>query len=811
MGALLAGVRDGAAFGDALGDQLVEVVGLARAHRKVVQRTAQYKVAAARHDGLMTGRARRWWRVATVAGVLALGGLVVLFIAMGVDQADKWASTLGVFVAFGGLAVSGYGVLVVARRESAGSFVEVDGAAVRTGDRLPDSVAVTDVAVQQFPRPPGVLPLVWNVPARSAVFTGRDDLLVALRQCLDAGRPVVVQALHGLGGVGKTTLALEYAHRFAADYELVWWVDAEQIELISERFAALAVAAGWATAGAEVGVGVEAARRGLRTHTRWLVIFDNAEPTDDLVAWLPEGLGQVLVTSRNPGWVHIAAPVEVDLFTRAESVTLLRRLCPTLAEADADRVADAVGDLPLAVAQAAGVLTETQMEVGDYLRALAANAVQVLGDGKPPRYPAPLAATVQVAVERLAAEDPAAVQVLRLCALLGQEPVPLEVFTAAGPGVLPRPLSEVATSRYQLGRRLGRLGGYGLAKVSREGLQLHRLTQAVVADLLDPAERQTLKVTVEAMLGAAAPDDVGGRLVFWPLWARLLPHLLAVDLDTTENSELRRAALHATGYLESRGEFGAYHRLATRLHCAWADRLGADHPHTLRIATFVALTYAERGQYERARTEQQDILTRQQRVLGDDHPETLISASNLGVYLSSLGRHEQALALEVDNLARRRRTLGDGNQFTLISAGNVAAGLAATGRYQQARVLAAETLAGQRRLLGDDHLATLDIADTLAVSLSALGEHEQARALAEDILNRLRQLLGEDNPRTLHSADTHAKILSASGAHEQARALYEDTLTRRRRVLGQDHPDTLSSADNLASCPHKPRREGKAG
>lgn len=142
----------------------------------------------------MAGRARRWWAVATAAAAVALAGLVVFFIAVGVDQADKWSSTLGIFVAVAGLAVSAYGA-VTARRRS-------------------EPAAISDVDVERPLRLPGVLPVVWNVPAHSAAFTGRTDLLAALRQRLDASGPLVIQAMHGLGGVGKTTLVIEYAHRF---------------------------------------------------------------------------------------------------------------------------------------------------------------------------------------------------------------------------------------------------------------------------------------------------------------------------------------------------------------------------------------------------------------------------------------------------------------------------------------------------------------------------------------------------------------------------------------------------------------------
>ena len=174
------------------------------------------------------------------------------------------------------------------------------------------------------PRLPGTMPRMWNIPARNPGFTGRDGLLVAVRERLLAGDRAVVQALHGMGGVGKTQLAAEYAHRFAGAYDLAWWINAEQAGLIGDQFAALGTALGCVQAGA----GTEAVRAAvlaeLRARGRWLLVFDNAEDPADVTPWLPGGGGHVLITSRERGWDEIAAPVEVDVLARSESVAILQ-------------------------------------------------------------------------------------------------------------------------------------------------------------------------------------------------------------------------------------------------------------------------------------------------------------------------------------------------------------------------------------------------------------------------------------------------------------------------------------------------------
>ena len=239
-------------------------------------------------------------------------------------------------------------------------------------------------------RLPGSVPRAWNIPARNPGFTGRDDLLEALRERLLAGDRAVVQALHGMGGVGKTQLAAEYAHRFAGSYDLAWWVNSEQGGLIGDQFAALGVALGCVQAGAGTEVVRAVVLAELRERDRWLVVFDNAENPADVAPWLPGG-GHVLITTRASGWAEVAAPVEVGVLARAESVAILQDRVAGLAGAVADRLAAELGDLPLAVAQAAGFMAETAMAAEEYLSLLRTRSGQLLEYGAPGSYQRSLA------------------------------------------------------------------------------------------------------------------------------------------------------------------------------------------------------------------------------------------------------------------------------------------------------------------------------------------------------------------------------------------------------------------------------------
>ncbi len=643
----------------------------------------------------------------------------------------------------------------------------------------------------------GARPRVWNIPARNPGFIGRDDLLADVRAQLLAGDKAVVQALHGMGGVGKTQLAAEYAHRFAGTYDLAWWINAEQGGLIGDQVAAL----GLALECVQPGAGTEAVRAAvlaeLRHRGRWLLVFDNAEDPADVALWLPGGGGHVLVTSRQRGWDEIAAPVEVDVLARADSVAILQARVTALSGADARWLAAQLGDLPLAIAQAAGFMADTGMTVDEFLVLLQTRAGQLLAQGAPGSYPRSLAAATGVIADRLAAQDPAAAELASVCAFLAPEPIPESLFTGAV-SVLPGELAARAADPLAWRQTLAHLTRQSLARIDHRGLQMHRLTQAILRDRLTPAQASATRKRAEALLAAGNPGDPPNP-VAWPQWARLTPHVLAADLAGTDNPALRELARQTCWYLIERGDTGTAHDLVTGLHQQWRDRLGEDHEHTLTAAHYLAWTLLEMGCYAESRDLNQDTLARRCRVLGQDHPDTLYSAHNLAICLRKLGDVRAARDLDHDTLDRHRRVLGQDHPDTLRSATILATDLRALGEVQAACDLDHDALARRCRVLGQDHPDTLASAASLATDLRAVGKVQAACDLDRDTLARRCRVLGQDHPDTLVSAASLATDLRALGEVRAARDLDRDTFDRRSRVLGQDHPDTLASAASLAT------------
>ena len=411
----------------------------------------------------------------------------------------------------------------------------------------------------QEPGFPGQGPRITNLPRRNPNFTGRGELLERLRGNLRAGAGAAVtqtEAISGLGGIGKTQLALEYAHRYASDYDLIWWIAAERPTTVLTALAELARRLGIKEQ-PDQGEMVDGLFDILRGRGRWLLVFDNAEQPAELQSFLPPGGGgHVLVTSRWSAWGEWGTPMRLDVLSREEAVALVSKRTGTQDQQAAAALAEALGDLPLALAEAAAYIDETQVSLDEYVELVRTRAVELFGLDKQVGAERRVATVWSVSLERVREEAPAAEALLHLCAFLAPEDIPRNL-PREHPQDLPEELGQLVGDPFAYNKSLGVLGRYSLATVSPTALGLHRLVQAVIRARLGSEEERTWVQAAVGLLRGSFPED-SQAVSSWPTSQRLTPHVLAAadhaQRLVVAGAEVGWLLSWVSGYLRSRGQ-----------------------------------------------------------------------------------------------------------------------------------------------------------------------------------------------------------------------------------------------------------------
>ncbi|MBB6172422.1 tetratricopeptide (TPR) repeat protein [Nocardiopsis mwathae] len=710
------------------------------------------------------------------------------------------------------------------------------------------------IAQQAVPRGQHTRPAVWGqIPPRNMSFVGREPLLAELGRRLQEGTAMVLpqtvpQALQGMGGVGKTQLATEYAWRHRGEYDLVWWIPSDTPAQVQQSLIELAPKLGIGTGGdpaATVRTVLEALRSG-RPVGDWLLIYDNAVSPADIRPLIPSGgPGHVVVTSRSPEWRTAGGYLlQVDTFERDESTELLLKRGPeSLAPEEADRIAERLGDLPLAVEQTAVWLYETLMPAEEWLELFDVKADQLLSNVAPsPDYPWSVAATMNMTLERLRESNPGALQLLQVCAFLAPQPIPRRLFNGARNVEAPEYLAEIlADPAIKLGRALRTIDRYALAKMDHRNttFQLHRLVQETLKLPLDAGERDRFRHCAHLLLANLDPGDplAPGD---WPRYVELLPHVWETRQWDCGSDWARELALNEVHFLFQWGRLAEAEALVRRLLDQWPEKLGPEDPHTLRaemryaqVATsagrfeeayerrkglvetlirlrgpddeetletrgLLALDLRNLGQYQRAVKVSSDVLDRQQRAFGRDDPLTLQSAHVHAVGLRLIGRFNESMEINQYNYQRRGEMLGPEHVQTLASRSAHAQGLMESGRYWEAEREMDELYLTTQRVFPADHTMRLSTMMALSALKRRTGRLPDALALSGEAYELLQGKLGVGAAETNRAAANHAVSLRAKGEHETALALSREARDRYRASYGAEHPLYAATSVNHA-------------
>ena len=680
------------------------------------------------------------------------------------------------------------------------------------------------------------------------LFGGRPDVAFGFRERVEQGRlrGLVIDerqgrtVLVGMAGCGKSQLASSLAQWCgAAGWGLVAWLNASSAEVVRSDLVELA-----RRLGVDMGDGPtqdQAVRRCL-DHLQSaeagdrLVVFDNVERVEDLLGVVPCGVGlRVVATTRSgrgwraQGWER----VDVGVFPREDSIAYLLDATGSQDVEAADAVAGRLGDLPLAVAQAAATASDEGWTLRRYLERLEKySSEQVIrpvpGDSYTHDVSWALLLAVDSALDRIEGglREVARLQVGAL-AVLAEPGVPTRWIdpraednkategagadetnedTGAGGAGEDADAREAAAEKAHLA--LTALLNASVVQQSADGgvTMLHRLQGQVLrenwipeewtgafdaaADLLDrvnvdrlprnnaEGRRREARDLID-QLRAIAAQGYSRPLFECERVVADLPHVLLHARDLGLPNEA----------LALRGAVGVVEEV-----------LGPDHPGTLASHNGLAGAYESAGRLGEATPLYEQVLADSARVLGDDHPHTLTSRNNLAYAYQAAGRLDEAIALYEGVLADRVRVLGADHPDILASRGNLAGAYESAGRLGEAIPLYEGVLADRARVLGPDHPDTLTSRGNLAYAYESAGRLGEAIPLYEQVLADRARVLGDDHPDTLTSRNNLAYAYQAAGRLSEAIPLYEQVLADSARVLGDDHPDTLTSRNNLAGA-----------
>jgi tetratricopeptide (TPR) repeat protein len=595
-------------------------------------------------------------------------------------------------------------------------------------------IAAAERQSQAAPPPPR--PFI-GVPPRIASFTGRADELDWLDAILMHEKPAAVTqasvgraAVQGLGGVGKTSLAIEYAYRFRGLYAGVCLCPAETRTGLLSVLANLAVTLGAAMA--EEADVVKAAKAALRRlaeqRATWLLVYDNVPAPDHIADLLPSAGARVLITSRFSDWSELADEVTLDVLPIEEAVALLRSRTGR-GYAGAQTLAEALGCLPLALDHAAAYCKRTQMRFADYARkawSLIDAAPRGVG------YPRSVGATFDLAITEAVAQCQAAEALMAYLAQCAPERIPMTLVEGAVEDEAGRMNGLAALSEVSLLR-------HDPFEDGTPAVTVHRLVQMVARARSET--RGAVQETVERLivrLAAIYPEDGFSNTHSWPMCAPLTPHLLTLGDAHPDHASM-----------------------------------SADCP---KLLTRAGEYFLGRAAYFQAAPLLRDVLAIREKTLGPEHPDTAESLNNLAHLLQAQGDFAGARPLYERALAIREKTLGPEHPYTAVSLNNLASLLRTQGDLAGARPLYERALAVTEKALGPEHPDTATCLNNLASVLKAQGNFAGARPLYERALAIREKALGPEHSDTAASLNDLAVLLSKEGDFAGARLLLKRAL-----------------------------------
>ncbi|MEJ2229312.1 MAG: tetratricopeptide repeat protein [Alphaproteobacteria bacterium] len=683
--------------------------------------------------------------------------------------------------------------------------------------------ATTDVAPYRQPGEAVLHDRIREVPS----FTGRVEALEALRAALWRSRRrqrFMATVVHGGGGIGKTALAQHYGWAERERYAGVWWLQAKTPAEIEDGLVAL---------GAQFIPGLEAAQdreaaarttlqfiEGAGFEKPWLLIYDNVIAPDALNGLTPRKAAQTLITTRFPDWRGRAEPLSLDVFELDEAVAFLTQRTERDDKAGAERLAEALGRLALALDHAAAFCIETGDSFDDYRQLLAEWITRAPQNTD---YPEAVFATFQLAIEKAAnagIEQPKGFLAHIRTWWSGKRPQGYTVETLMGilchlaPDAIPRDLVTAdVLDAMALREAVGVLKNVSLVKVEAQTqggplLSVHQLVQMVMrARLAARGEAEAFAAKALALVADAFPHGEEANIVSnvrsWPACARLYPHAMAVLETAPESGEMAEKTgllCNQTGlYLQSRANYAEAEPFYRRVIAIGEASYGPDHPNVATALNNLAGLLKTTNRLAEAEPLLRRVIAIFEKAYGPDHPSLATALNNLAELLSATNRLAEAEPLYRRALAIHEASYGPDHPDVAIALNNLALFLNARNRLAEAEPLYRRALAIDEASYGPEHFNVANALNNLAVLLHDTNRLAEAEPLMRRVIAIFEKAYGPDHPNVVTALNNLALLLRTTNRLAEAEPLYRRALAIVKASLPAHHPWVQKSRANLAA------------
>ena len=662
--------------------------------------------------------------------------------------------------------------------------------------------------------------LIWNVPhLRNLYFTGREDILSYLHSTFSAKKTIALTqpyAINGLGGIGKTQVAIEYTYRYGEEYEAVIWIRADSQELLISDFLSVAELLNLSEKSeSDRSVIVAACYAWLQHNSDWLLVFDNADNIEIASKFLPtRGKGNIILTTRSQATGKNIKAIEVDKMLPEEGILFLLRRAKVLNEdvpidavsssdkKDAKTIYDLLDGLPLALDQAAAYIEENQSSLQDYLTlyyTYHATLLKRRGNISRLDYPRSVATTWSLSFKQVEQNNPAAAELLRLCAFLHPDAIPEEMIEV-GSFNLGSTLQYIASDLIQLADAIGELRKYSLIRrnPNTKTLIIHRLVQVVIKDAMNKDLERIWAQRVVQLVALVFPEVTYET---WYLCQRYLPHAQVcatlIKQWAINSSEATQLLDRVGFYLQERAQYDLTEPLYKQALDIREKVLGAEHPDIAHSLNHLAELYRIQGKYDQAEPLYQKALSICEQTLGPSHLDVAIILTYLAGLCRAQGKYLQAEPLFQRALNIREQALEPEHPDIAHSLNHLGLLYDTQGKYDQAEPLYIRALAIREKVLGVEHPDIAQSLNNLALLYYNQGSYNQAEPFYMRAIVMWERILGPDHPELAAGLCNMGLLYYTQGKYDQAEPLLMRALKIWKQKLGSKHPDVATAFNHL--------------